>query len=336
MGSRLARVSWLRVLAWVPRAGARAIAWFALLSLVLGALGLDPTWLWLSRDVARSPLHWPLLALFAVAVLVPVHRLAKEEVARKLDLASRGVVLIVGALSLRAAIGCWFAWAEGLHSMFPVPVSAIIALVLGAHAVGAPLPSTETASTPTWRVRALGAAGTAIAGVGLVGAQIGAVAFTDHRRPADAIVVLGARVYDSGRPSEALAQRMATACELYAAGYADKLVLSGGRGPTARVSEPQAMKRLALECGVPASAILLDEEGVDTRATAVNVARMLGEDARVLAVSHGYHLARVQIALEHHGVAAYTVPAHERILLPGKPYYVAREIVAWAVYLARG
>ncbi|MFO0614690.1 MAG: YdcF family protein [Polyangiaceae bacterium] len=162
------------------------------------------------------------------------------------------------------------------------------------------------------------------------------MAYTDHRRDADAIVVLGARVYADGRPSEALAQRMATACELYRAGYAKKVVLSGGRDPGGARSEPDAMRELALGCGVPRDAIVLDEDGVDTRATGVDVARILGEGARVLAVSHGYHLARVQIALERQGIEAYTVPARERILLPGKPYYVARELVAWAVYLARG
>lgn len=309
------------------------MAWFALVSLVLGAMGLDPTWLWLSRDIAGSIVHWPLLALFAAAILVPARFFAGTTPrARRLDLASRAVVLLVAVLALRAAIACWLAWASGLRSMFPMPLSAIIALVLGAHAVA---PRPEVATTSRWSVRLAGALGTTVACFALVSAQIAGVAYTDHRRPADAIVVLGARVYDGGRPSEALAQRMATACDLYAAGYADKLVLSGGRGPTATVSEPEAMRRMALECGVPASALLLDEEGVDTHATAVNVARMLGEDARVLAVSHGYHLARVQIALEHRGVAAYTVPANERILLPKKPYYVARELLAWAVYLAR-
>ena len=38
---------------------------------------------------------------------------------------------------------------------------------------------------------------------------------TDYRRPADAAVVLGARVYADGRLSDALADRVRTACQLY-------------------------------------------------------------------------------------------------------------------------
>ena len=101
-----------------------------------------------------------------------------------------------------------------------------------------------------------------LVGVGalLAASEIAAMGATDYRAPADAIVVLGARVHADGRPSGALRDRVVTACRLWRAGLAPVLVLSGGRGADAPVSEPLAMAALALAEGVPEEALLLDEE----------------------------------------------------------------------------
>jgi hypothetical protein len=64
---------------------------------------------------------------------------------------------------------------------------------------------------------------------------------TDYRRPADAVVVLGARVYADGRPSDALADRVRTACKLYRDGFAKKLILCGGPGDGA-IEETECMR----------------------------------------------------------------------------------------------
>jgi hypothetical protein len=50
---------------------------------------------------------------------------------------------------------------------------------------------------------------------------------TDYRRPADAIVVLGARTYADGRLSDALRDRIATGVRLYHEGLAPCLIVSG-------------------------------------------------------------------------------------------------------------
>src|SRR5205085_2927019 len=55
-------------------------------------------------------------------------------------------------------------------------------------------------------------------------AQIFCFGKTDYRRPADVTVVLGARVYSDGRPSDALADRVRTACALYRDGLTHKLL----------------------------------------------------------------------------------------------------------------
>jgi uncharacterized SAM-binding protein YcdF (DUF218 family) len=158
---------------------------------------------------------------------------------------------------------------------------------------------------------------------------------SDYRRNADAIVVLGARAYDDGRLSDALADRMRTAIELFHEGRAPRLILSGGP-VNDHFSETEAMRDFALDRGVPIEAMELDPDGWNTDLTARNTARICSEKkyARVLAVSHFYHLPRIRMTMQRAGVTAYTVPAKERAALRKTPYLILREIGAlWAYYL---
>ncbi|MBI5724160.1 MAG: YdcF family protein [Planctomycetes bacterium] len=157
---------------------------------------------------------------------------------------------------------------------------------------------------------------------------------TDYSRHADAIVVFGAGVDTQGRPSNALCDRVATGCRLYKQGLAGVLILSGGPGP-GPVSEPQAMRKLALEHGVPESAIVLDAGGVSTMATVKDTAAMFEQLGvrEALAVSHFYHLPRIKMTYQRYGREVYTVPAEESQSLRMMPYYLGREVLAlWAYY----
>lgn len=160
---------------------------------------------------------------------------------------------------------------------------------------------------------------------------------TDYRRPADAAVVFGAAVSPTGEPSLSLADRTRTAAALYRAGMVKYLVLSGGHDPADPISEPEAMRRLAMELGVPESAIILDESGVNTLATvkrAVGLARE--RDWRsVLMVSQGWHLARIKLFSERQGLRCYTVPAMETRPLHRESFYVMRESAAILWYWLR-
>jgi vancomycin permeability regulator SanA len=147
--------------------------------------------------------------------------------------------------------------------------------------------------------------------------------------------VLGARVYSDGRLSDALADRVATACALYRQGYAGKLVMSGGPGD-GFFDEPTAMKNAAVRLGVREEDILLDPAGLNTAATVKNTERMFAElhISSVLVVSHFYHLPRVKMAYARVGREVYTVPAKESYLLRQMPYNMVREVAAlWVYYL---
>lgn len=133
----------------------------------------------------------------------------------------------------------------------------------------------------------------------------------------------------------ALEDRVCTACELYRQGYARKLVFSGGRGEGA-ISEPQCMRRFAMSLGVADADIVLDEGGLNTQKTVENTVRIFERlrASRVLAVSHAYHLPRVNMTYARAGREIYTVPAKETYLLSAMPYLMAREVAGlWAYYL---
>jgi uncharacterized SAM-binding protein YcdF (DUF218 family) len=219
-----------------------------------------------------------------------------------------------------------------VQSAFPVPLSLLVALALGGVLLDV---ISNRPGRGGWRESALCAAGLAALLVAFPLAQMLCFGKTDYRRPADAIVVFGARAYASGRPSDALADRVRTACDLYHDGYASRLIFSGGPGD-GEITEPEAMRRFACSLGVPAEAIILDEQGVNTDATVRNTCglfRVFGL-RRVLAVSHFYHLPRVKMCYQRHGAVVYTVPARESYMLTKMPYLIAREVVAlWFYYL---
>lgn len=212
-----------------------------------------------------------------------------------------------------------------------VPFSLGVALVLGAVLVSLSDDAAPTKPPGVWRVALALAAMAVLAPL----AQMLSFGRTDYRRPADLIVVYGARVYADGRPSPALRDRVETGAALYRAGFAPRVMMSGGAGDGA-VHETVAMRDLAVALGVPARAIIRDPRGVDTRSTVRATAALCRAQGwcRVLAVSHGYHLARVKMASERAGLAeTWTVPSVDSLGLV-RARFMAREVAAlWYYYV---
>jgi uncharacterized SAM-binding protein YcdF (DUF218 family) len=154
---------------------------------------------------------------------------------------------------------------------------------------------------------------------------------TRYERRADAAVVFGARVWNDGTPSDALADRVDESIRLFQAGRVQRLVMSGGIDRRNGHSEPEVMRARAEAAGVPRDAILLDEEGVDTASTVRNVARLLDKEGlqSALVVTHYYHEPRCKMLFDRAGVRAWTVPATMKRRLMKEPYFIVREIAAF-------
>ena len=64
---------------------------------------------------------------------------------------------------------------------------------------------------------------------------------------ADCLIVLGARVWESGEPSDALQYRLDSAVEAYNAGLAGAVIVCGAQGSNEPASEASVMKRVLVD-----------------------------------------------------------------------------------------
>jgi uncharacterized SAM-binding protein YcdF (DUF218 family) len=242
------------------------------------------------------------------------------------------IAVFLACVELINSVGFYRLLAEGrVAAGFPVPLSLLICSGMLWVAYAAWFPGENPIRVRRWKI--------ALGGLLLFGAfPLALMLFfgnTDYRRPADAVVVFGARAYADGRLSDALRDRIRTGCELYEAGLAKRLVLSGGAGDGA-ISEASAMRRYALSHGVPDRDIVVDDQGVNTEATVRDTVPLFRQwhTGRVLVVSHFYHLPRIKLAYRRAGIDVYTVPARQEHLLGQIPFNLAREVVAfWSYYL---
>jgi vancomycin permeability regulator SanA len=161
---------------------------------------------------------------------------------------------------------------------------------------------------------------------------------TDYARKADVAVVFGAHAYADGRLSTSLKDRVDRSITLYRDGLVDTLLFTGGIDASG-TNEPEKMRDYAVDAGIPASAIVLDDGGSDTDRSVRNTAPMLREMGAktVLAVSQFYHLPRIKMAYRGAHVNVLTVPASKSRPIPGTPWFTVRETVAfWAYWLRSG
>jgi vancomycin permeability regulator SanA len=124
--------------------------------------------------------------------------------------------------------------------------------------------------------------------------------------PVDAIVVLGAGLRPDGTPSTYLRRRLAAAAELYAAGAADRVVLSGDgadRADGTPYDEPGSMADWIVGLGVPGDALVLDREGFDTTATCRRAHDEYAVRTAVV-VTQDYHLRRALFSCTRAGLDA--------------------------------
>jgi uncharacterized SAM-binding protein YcdF (DUF218 family)/glycosyltransferase involved in cell wall biosynthesis len=109
---------------------------------------------------------------------------------------------------------------------------------------------------------------------------------------ADAIVVFAGGVGESGKAGGGAQERIAQAVALYKGRYAPVLILSSGY--VYSFQEAEVMRALAVDQGVPASAILLERRATNTYQNVKFVEEILREHSwrRILLVSSPYHMRR--------------------------------------------
>lgn len=118
-------------------------------------------------------------------------------------------------------------------------------------------------------------------------------------RRADAIAVLAGGVGESGEAGGGYQERVKHAVDLYHAGFAPRLIFASGYVFAFR--EADVMKKLAVDSGVPESAILLEVQPATTYEMCIDVGEAAQREGwrSVLLVSSPYHMRRAVMTWRH-------------------------------------
>lgn len=140
---------------------------------------------------------------------------------------------------------------------------------------------------------------------------------------AQAVIILGAGVTESGELSAVLRDRVDTAVAIYRSGNVGAILVSGDNSTTEH-NEVVPVQEYLLAQGIPAEDIFLDYAGFDTYDTMYR-ARAIFEVTSAVVVTQSYHLPRALYLADVVGIEAQGVVAlHDRANL----YNYAREVLA--------
>lgn len=132
----------------------------------------------------------------------------------------------------------------------------------------------------------------------------------DDLPQAQAVLVLGAAVYRNGTMSDILVDRANVALEVYRAGKADKILVSGdhSRGD---YDEVDIAKKFLIRNGVPAKDIFVDYAGFDTYSS-VYRAKEIFKVKSIIVSTQDFHLPRALYIARSLGLEACGIGADRR------------------------
>ena len=127
--------------------------------------------------------------------------------------------------------------------------------------------------------------------------------------PADAAVVLGAAVWTK-EVSPVFKERINHAINLYRKGRVRKLIFTGGQGNPGEPTEASAARDYALQSGVPASDILMEDKSHTTYENILNAKQLADAHGirTVLIVSDPLHMKRAMTMARDVGFVADPSP----------------------------
>ena len=173
----------------------------------------------------------------------------------------------------------------------------------------------------------LGVGALTFVGINLRVAQVGkkAIVKPDQAPQAQAILVLGAYVYEGGDVSGILRDRLLAGLELYRQGLAPKILVSGDHGQD-DYDEVNAMRKFLEQRGVPSEDIFMDHAGFDTYDSMIR-ARDVFEVKSVVVVTQEFHLVRALYIARSLGLEASGV-CSDLSRYPSEGYLRQRELLA--------
>ncbi|HPS32376.1 MAG TPA: ElyC/SanA/YdcF family protein [Anaerolineaceae bacterium] len=157
--------------------------------------------------------------------------------------------------------------------------------------------------------------------------------------PVPVVIVPGAGLSADGTPSVPLRDRVQAAVDLYLAGKAQKILMSGDNS-TEYYNEPESMRQYALSLGVPDEDIVLDYAGRRTYDTCYRAREIFGIQTAVI-TTQPYHLPRAVFLCDRLGINIQGVEVEQsRYVRTRYIFWQVREVFAtlsavWDIYIAK-
>lgn len=148
---------------------------------------------------------------------------------------------------------------------------------------------------------------------------------------ADIAVILGSKVNEDRSLSPRLKARLDKGLELYQNGIVDAVFVSGGLGKEGYY-EGTVMAEYLHSKGIPMQNIKIDNEGINTRRTALNFLKEYSKESSVIVVSQYFHISRCKLAFKQLGIANVS-GAHSEFFEWRDFYSTFREVFGYYKYL---
>lgn len=148
------------------------------------------------------------------------------------------------------------------------------------------------------------------------------------------IIVLGAKVHPDGSMSKSLQHRCEAAMAAWEKGAAPKLILCGGRVGEAPCSEASVMAELLTKKGMPADALILEDQSQNTVENLKFAKEIMAangfSDAAI--VTSDYHVQRAIWIARKFSIRACGIAAKSPQKLRHRLKCLCRECVSWCVF----
>ena len=164
----------------------------------------------------------------------------------------------------------------------------------------------------------------------LIAVGVGIVNYgkTDEKCSCEVAIVLGAAT-ESGEVSPVYRERINHGIWLYQNQYVDHLIFTGGVGEGNTLSDAFAAKEYAVEKGIPAEVIFLEERSTITEENLKYAKEIMEENSwnTALIVSDPLHMKRAMLMAKDFGMESYSSPTPTSMYrsLKTKLPFLARE-----------
>lgn len=154
----------------------------------------------------------------------------------------------------------------------------------------------------------------------------------DRVQKADCIIVAGSKVVGE-TISRNLRSRVERAFALYEQGYGDAIIVCGGLGEEATITEARAMSDYLQQLGVPQDDIYLEERSHTTVQNMIYAKQVMDANGwkSAIVTTSDFHAGRALACAKRAGIKQATC-ARARYSWRGKWIYVLREVPGWGKF----